>query len=162
LFRLLNSSDQHMQLREQMTRLAAGQTPIAVLPLTVEGQPYLAAIAYLSDIRWFTVALVDIASVYSSRQFAPLALLLAVSLLALATALILLLNRLVLNPLARLHQSAQAMAAGDYQQQATVTVANEIGDLTSVSTPDISNTWLMNVPAPFVRRMTNWPTPIGN
>jgi serine phosphatase RsbU (regulator of sigma subunit) len=29
-----------------------------------------------------------------------------------------------------LHQSAQALAAGDYQQQATVAVSNEIGDLT--------------------------------
>ncbi|MDQ5911573.1 MAG: hypothetical protein QG599_3671 [Pseudomonadota bacterium] len=130
LFRLLNLSDQPAQLRKQMARLAAGQAPFAVLPLTVEGQPYLAAIAYLDEVRWFTVVLVDIASVYSSWQFAPLALLLAFSLLALATALILLLNRLVLNPLARLHHSAQALATGDYQQQATVEVDNEIGDLT--------------------------------
>lgn len=130
LRRLLATPAEQAALGEALRRLRAGQSSVETLPLTVDGQPYLAAIAYLSDIRWFTVALVDIASVYSSRQFAPLALLLALSMLALAAAMTVLLNRLVLNPLARLHQSAQAMAAGDYQQQATVAARNEIGDLT--------------------------------
>lgn len=130
LYRLLATPAEQAALRERLRRLSAGQSSVERLALTVDGQPYLAAIAYLNDIRWFTVALVDIASVYSSRQFAPLALLLALSMLALAVAMTLLLNRLVLNPLARLHQSAQAIAAGDYQQQATVAAHNEIGDLT--------------------------------
>ena len=130
LDRLLATPAEQAALRERLERLSTGQSSVEALPLTVDGQPYLAAIAYLNDIRWFTVALVDIASVYNSRQFAPFGALLALSMLALAAAMTVLLNRLVLNPLARLHQSAQAMAAGNYQQQATVAVNNEIGDLT--------------------------------
>jgi sigma-B regulation protein RsbU (phosphoserine phosphatase) len=130
LYRLLATPAEQAALRERLERLSTGQSSVETLSLTVEDQPYLAAIAYLNDIRWFTVALVDIASVYGSRQFAPLALLLAFSLLALAATMIVLLNRLVLNPLARLHQSAQALAVGNYQQPATVAVDNEIGDLT--------------------------------
>jgi len=130
LYRFLASPKEQTALREQMERLRTGQIPVAALPLTVDGQPYLATVAYLNDIRWFAVALVDTADVYSVWRFAPFAVLLAFSLLALAAAVVMLLNRLVLNPLARLHHSAQAITAGDYGQLATIETHNEIGDLT--------------------------------
>lgn len=130
LYRLLDMPEEQMVLRARLEALRAGQMPVAVLPLTVEGKPYLAAVAYLNEIRWFAVALVDIADVYSAWRFAPFAVLLVIALLALAAAVTVLLNRLVLGPLARLHHSTQALAAGDYQQLATVEAHNEIGDLT--------------------------------
>lgn len=129
LYRLLATPAQQAALRARLERLSTGLSAVEVLPLTVEGQPFLAAVARIDKIGWFTVALVDIASVYSLWQFAPLALLLVLSMLILATVVTVLLNRLVLSPLARLHQSAQAMAAGDYRQQASVDVQNELGDL---------------------------------
>ncbi len=130
LYRLLASPGEQVRLRERLEQLGAGRAPVAALDLTVEGQPYLAAIAYLPDIQWFAVALVDIGHVYSLWRFAPLALLQVVSLLLLAAAMTVLLNRLVLGPLSRLHRSTQAIAAGDYGQLAAVDSGNEIGDLT--------------------------------
>lgn len=129
-YRLLASPQEQAALREQLDQVSAGQRPVAVLPLTVENQPYLVAIAYLPEIKWFVVTLIDTAHVYSVWRFMPFAALLAISLLALAIAVTVLLRRLVLNPLARLRQSTQAVAAGDYGQLATVDERNEIGDLT--------------------------------
>ncbi|MCB1771408.1 MAG: HAMP domain-containing protein, partial [Candidatus Competibacteraceae bacterium] len=131
LYRLLASPEERTLLSERLEQLRYNQLPVTVLRLTVEGQPYLAAIAYLTEIDWFVVALVDTAHVYSVWQFTPFAILLAFSLLALAVAITLLLNRWVLNPLARLHHSTQAVAAGDYRQLAIVDNHNEIGALTS-------------------------------
>jgi HAMP domain-containing protein len=129
-YRLLASPQEQAALRAQLEQVSTGQRPVAVLPLTVENQPYLAAIAYLPEIKWFVVTLVDTAHVYSVWRFMPFAALLAISLLTLAIAVTVLLRRLVLNPLARLRQSTQAVAAGDYGQLATVDGYNEIGDLT--------------------------------
>lgn len=131
LYRLLATSAEKDLLRSQLERLSAGQLPVAVTPLTVEGKPHLAAIAYLQEIQWFAVALVDIADIYRFGRFAPFAALLALSLLALALSVTVLLNRLVLNPLARLHRSTQAIAVGDYGQLAEVAANNEIGALTN-------------------------------
>ncbi len=130
LFRLLASPGEQTRLRERLEQLAAGRAPVTTLDLTVEGQPRLAAIAYLPDIQWFAVALVDINHVYSLWRFAPLALLQVASLLLLAIVMTVLLNRLVLGPLARLHRSTQAIAAGDYGQLAAVESSNEISGLT--------------------------------
>jgi hypothetical protein len=52
-YRLLASPQEQAALREQLDLVSAGQRPVAVLPLTVENQPYLAAIAYLPAIKWF-------------------------------------------------------------------------------------------------------------
>lgn len=129
-FRLLTTPTEIADLRAQSDLLATGRASAVVLPLTVEGQPYLAAMTYLDGIEWFVLALVETTRVYDPWQFVPFAGLLAISLLALAAAVTALLNRLVLNPLARLHRSAQAIAVGDYGQLATVAAHNEIGELT--------------------------------
>ena len=129
-YRLLATLAEQDVVRAQLERLSTGQLPVAVTPLTVEGKPHLAAIAYLQEIQWFAVALVDIADIYRFGRFAPFAALLALSLLALALSVTVLLNRLVLNPLARLHRSTQAIAVGDYGQLAEVAANNEIGALT--------------------------------
>ncbi len=129
-YRLLATSAEQDVVRAQLEQLSTSQLPVAVMPLTVEGKPHLAAIAYLQEIQWFAVALVDIADIYRFGRFAPFAALLALSLLALALSVTVLLNRLVLNPLARLHRSTQAIAVGDYGQLADVAAYNEIGALT--------------------------------
>ena len=129
-FRLLNGPPEQAALREQLTQVSTGQAPVAVLPLTVEDEPYLVAVAYLPEIQWFVITLVDTAHVYSVWRFMPFAALLAISLLVLAVAVTALLKRLVLNPLTRLRRSTQAVAAGDYGQPAMVETRNEIGELT--------------------------------
>ena len=129
--RLLVSPQEQAALRGQLDQLSRGQAPVTVLPLTVENQPVWVAMAYLPEIQWFVIALVDTAHVYSVWRFMPFAGLLALSLLALAAAVATLINRLVLNPLIRLRQSTQAVAAGDYGQLAMVEAHNEIGELTS-------------------------------
>ncbi len=131
-FRLVATPTEVADLRIQLDRLTAAYASAIVLPLTVEGKPYLAAVAYLEGIQWFVLVLVETTRVYEPWRFLPFAGLLVVSLLALAVAVTALLNRLVLNPLARLHDSAQAIVAGDYRQLATVVAHNEIGELTDV------------------------------
>ncbi|MCP5158446.1 MAG: SpoIIE family protein phosphatase [Gammaproteobacteria bacterium] len=130
LHRLLASPKEQTLLDERLEQLRYAQIPVAVLSLTVEGQPYLAAMVYLDEIRWFAIALVNTTDVYDIWRFAPFAALLVFSMLALAVAVTTLLNRMVLSPLARLHYFTRAVAAGDYGQLAHAETNNEIGDLT--------------------------------
>lgn len=129
-FQLLATPTQASDLKTRLESLATGRTLVIALPLTVEGQSYLAAAAYLEDIAWFVLVLVETSRVYDTWRYAPFAGLLASSLLVLAIAVTALLNRLVLDPLARLHRSTQAIIAGDYQPPTTATTHNEIGELT--------------------------------
>lgn len=73
---------------------------MVVLPLRVAGQSRLVALSHLDEINWFAAVLVEPAYVHSMSRFLQLAVLLALSLLVMALAVTVLLNRLVLGPLA--------------------------------------------------------------
>jgi serine phosphatase RsbU (regulator of sigma subunit) len=131
LFGLLGSDPDRTRLRARLAVLADGGSPLQVFPLTVEGRPVLAAATYMKEIDWFNLALVDPARVMGLRPFLPILGLLALG-MVLAVALIsLLLDRLVLRPLARLTGSSQQIARGQYAIQLPVDRDDELGRLTA-------------------------------
>jgi serine phosphatase RsbU (regulator of sigma subunit) len=131
LFGLLGSGADRARLREQMALLADGGAPMAVFPLTVEGRRVLAAATYMKEIDWFNLALVDPAKVMGLRPFLPILGFLALGMVLAVVLISLLLDRMVLRPLARLTGSSQQIARGQYGIQLPVDRDDEIGRLTA-------------------------------
>ena len=130
VFDLLDKPEDHRLLLQTMEKLAAKGSEVETFPLTVQGQRYLAAVAYMKDIRWYNLVLVDADEVIGSRNFLPILAISVASLLAIVVIIILLLNRLVLSPLSLLAASARRMAGGDFDIAVAARADDEIGELT--------------------------------
>ncbi|BDU74371.1 SpoIIE family protein phosphatase [Mesoterricola silvestris] len=130
LFQLVDGEAGRALLRARMDRLVKGESPLESFRISVEGRRYLAAALYIKEIDWVTITLVDPSQVMGLRSFLPILALLAVSLLVTIALVSWLLNRMVLEPLARLSGSSREIAAGNYGITLPVERDDEIGQLT--------------------------------
>lgn len=129
IFDLMGSERDKARLRDAVESLYAGRAEVETFHLTVENQPYIAAMSHLREIDWFNLVLVDAGQVVSNRDFLPILVITIVSMLALIVIVGFLLNRRVLSPLARLADSTNRIAVGDYKSQIPVQSNDEIGAL---------------------------------
>lgn len=99
----------------------------------MRGKDQLLAVSYIPELKWHVLTAVDLktAQVVDLAPLAPLAAALAALLLLAMTGFVYALNRLVLSPLLQLKQSAQAMAAGNYEVALPPVRADEIGELSA-------------------------------
>ncbi len=116
--------------REALGRVQQAPDQVLTLPLRVEGRPVLASLVAVPEIQWVSVVLVDPGQVVGWRSFLPFLAILVLGLLATIALVSLLLDRVVLAPLARLTGSARAMARGDYELELPEGRDDEIGQLT--------------------------------
>jgi HAMP domain-containing protein len=119
------------RIRAHLSGLSGGRSEVEVVPLTIEGKPCLVGIAYLPELKWYTMAVVDLSRVIDRRVFLPL---LAVAVLAVLAATLLLgwrIDHVVLRRLAPLARSARLLEHGDYSLRLAADRDDEIGDLTS-------------------------------
>ncbi|HUJ76423.1 MAG TPA: SpoIIE family protein phosphatase, partial [bacterium] len=130
VYDLLAGPGERARLSAAVTGLASGRQDVVSLPLTVEGRPYLAAVAWMPSIDWFNIVLVDTSRVLRISDFSPLAATILLSLLVLLAVVALLLGRLVLRPLSALAGASREIASGRYGAQLPVSRADEIGQLT--------------------------------
>jgi len=130
VFDLIDTPEDHQLVGRAMEKLAARESEVENFPLTVQGRKYLAAVAYMEEIRWYNLVLVDAEKVIGSRSFLPIAAISIASLFTIVVIIVLLLNRLVLTPLGVLAASARRMARGDYDIAVAARADDEIGELT--------------------------------
>jgi serine phosphatase RsbU (regulator of sigma subunit) len=131
LFQLLDSAAEREELRTRLERLARGGAPVETFELTVEGRRYLAAAAYMGDIDWVNLVLVDRSQVVGLRAFMPILAVLVLGLLATIALVSAMLNRMVVRPLEGLTTSSRRIAGGDYAIDLAVDREDEIGSLTA-------------------------------
>ncbi len=131
LYQLVDTDAGRTLLRERLGRLVKGDSALESFQLPVEGKRYLASALYIREIGWVTLTLVDPSQVMGMRSFLPILGLLALSLLVTIALVSWLLNRMVLEPLARLTRSGREIAAGNYGITLKVDRDDEIGKLTS-------------------------------
>lgn len=128
---LLPGATERAALDEALRRAADRPDEVAVLQTTLDGRGQLLAIAYIPELKWHVVTAVDLKAArvieagWAQAAVAGIALLLAVLLGAFGYAV----DRLVLRPLRRLHQSATAIAQGNYRVALPDAGRDEIGDL---------------------------------
>lgn len=130
LYQLVDREADRALLRERLARLVAGTSRQETFPITVEGRHYLASAVQVKEFDWVALTLVDRTKVIGARNFLPLLGLFAIGLLATLALVSSLLDRMILRPLARLSESSEAMAAGNYGIRIPVERGDEIGHLT--------------------------------
>jgi serine phosphatase RsbU (regulator of sigma subunit) len=99
---------------------------------TMNGRDQLFAVAYIPEIRWYSVVAVDLrtAHLFNERLLAVPILGVLTLLVTLLVAILLGVNRILLVPLLRLTDSARAMAEGDYAIDLPQAGRDELGELT--------------------------------
>lgn len=130
IFSLMQNGAAAEQLKTTLRELAEQRRQVAVFPLKLAGGNALAAAAYMPEIGWYNLVLVDVSHVLGSGTFYPIML---ISLLALALVVAVIgyqVHRLVLQPLRRLNDASHAVAAGTYDVVLPVRQRDEIGTLT--------------------------------
>lgn len=133
--RLLDKDVDREHLRAAMAELASdargasGDARVASRFVTVEGKRYLAGIAYLPEIDWYEITLLDLAVLMPVHSFASVLIIFASTLLVALLLFNYVLNRLVLNPVAALETAMLRVRDGDLTPVALPRGAGEIGRL---------------------------------
>lgn len=130
IFSLMRDGAAAEQLKISLRELAEKRQQVAVFPLELTGGRALAAAAYMPEIGWYNLVLVDVSHVLGSATFYPIML---ISLLSLALVVAVIgyqVHRLVLQPLKQLNDASHAVAAGTYDVALPVRQQDEIGVLT--------------------------------
>jgi serine phosphatase RsbU (regulator of sigma subunit) len=130
IYRLLSDPGKQGRLHSALELLTTGRSEVEAFPVSVGTKDYLLAVSSLQGIGWFNVVLVDVSRVISMQQFLPIVMVMALALLMAIVLIGLLLNRLVLAPLARLSTASREVAAGRYDITLPVTGKDELAALT--------------------------------
>lgn len=130
IYSLLNDTNGAEQLKNALETLSAGSRDVVAFPLEIKGKQVLAAVAFMRDINWYNVVLVDVSHVLHAGTFLPITLLSVLSLLIVIIVIIYQVNRMVLTPLTMLTGAAHEVAQGKYDVTLPVTRNDEIGTLT--------------------------------
>lgn len=117
------------RMRVSAALLKEGRSEVETLNVFFEGRQQLAALAFMPEIGLYVMILVDSGKAFDLSQFTPVLGLLGVLLVFVVALIILLLNRIVLEPLIRLTRQANAIAKGDYDIPLAVDRGDEIGQL---------------------------------
>jgi serine phosphatase RsbU (regulator of sigma subunit) len=128
---LLDSAQQRSALAQALTAAQADPTQAQSLWLDLQGKRQLLALAYIPELRWHLITAVDLTEAqimqpgWALAVIGVLVLLLLILLLAFGAAV----ERVVLRPLRALHQSATAIAEGNFQVGLPSPGRDELGDL---------------------------------
>lgn len=117
------------RLRVAVSLLKEQRSDVESLPLFFEGRTQLAALVYMPEIGWYVMILVDSEKAFDLSSFTPMLAALGALLVAVVAMILLLLNRIVLEPLINLTRQANAIANGDYNVPMSVERGDEIGQL---------------------------------
>lgn len=116
------------QLRGELQKLRE-KGGVSAIKLDIEGKSRLVAAAYIKELGWFDMVLVDTSLVVGGSRFAPLFLVGIALVLLMTIAVGVLLNRWVLSRLAQLMKSTLDIAGGHYGAVIEIDQHDEIGAL---------------------------------
>jgi serine phosphatase RsbU (regulator of sigma subunit) len=132
VFQLIKGKQDIDAMHQAMALTKKHEDQIPVFWANINGSRKLLAVASLPELHWFVVTAVDLkeARVLSAEIWLPLFATGGVLLLILIIILMAAVNRVLLKPLLRLTDSAQTVAAGNYDVQLPPAGGDELGQLT--------------------------------
>lgn len=128
---------QHIMMAQDYSRLEQAMAQVRAAPVevvsrfvTIDGTRYLAGVAYLPEIEWYEVTLMDLNRLLPLSRFNPILLAFGISLLVAVLAFHLALQKIVLDPLQALDQAMRRFRRGEYRgEPINVRASSEIGRL---------------------------------
>ncbi len=129
VFGLVDKESDRAALARIMDEVTTGDVLVRSRFMRVNGQEMLVGVGYLDRLGWFNVTLMNVDEIIDRRLFVPIALLLAVILVAAAALMTLLFDRSVLSRLARLETSVARVRSGEFGAAGKDASPDEIGRL---------------------------------
>jgi diguanylate cyclase (GGDEF)-like protein len=129
LDQLLDATSDQAALHKLMATVKAVPGTVATRVVHVGGQRNLAGVAYLSELGWFEITLLDLDALIPLHGFASLGTIFALALLVSLGVFNLVLNGMVLRPLAALEAAMRKVQQGDFGATALPRQDGEIGRL---------------------------------
>ena len=130
LFDRLDSDKHKQELRRQMDRLQQSPQEVAVMVLEMDQKEYLVGMAYIPEIGWYNVSLLQMGIWADAKIFLPAAGLLVLTMLLLLALSFMMIKGLILDRLAKLEVAVGQVAQGDYSFTSLDRQDDEIGRLT--------------------------------
>lgn len=128
--RLFSDDADKRAVQELMQQLVADPGEIKTRFVTIDDRRHLVGLAYIPEIDWYEVTLLDLNKVLPFSHFSGILLSFGLMLLASLIMLHLALNRFVLNPLTQLESGMDEIREGHYPQSLPQTPPNnEVGRL---------------------------------
>lgn len=129
LGRMLNEAD-HGRLLEAMTQVKGAPTQVTSRFVHIDGKRYLAGMAYLPEIDWYEITLMDLNQLLPLSRFNTILVVFSISLLLTLLIFQLVLGRWVLVPLSSLDRVIRAVRHGEYRgEPLDIPATGEIGRL---------------------------------
>lgn len=129
LFNLLAVPQDRVALQAAMTELQSAPEQVKTLFLTLDGHVQLVGLAYLPEMKWLNVTVMDLDKLIGDQIFTSLMLVLVLALFACLVIVTWILQKLVLQRLDPLDNAARQVAAGHYAVPLADKHNDEIGRL---------------------------------
>ena len=129
LFNLLSVPQDRVALQTAITELQAAPEQVKTLFLTLDGHVQLVGLAYLPEMHWLNVTVMDLDKLIGGQIFSSLILVLVLALFVCLLIVTWILQALVLKRLDPLDGAARQVAAGNYSARLTDKRNDEIGRL---------------------------------
>lgn len=110
---LFEQDDDRKSILAAMKDLEAQKKPVITAFVHVQGKRHLAGIAYLPEIDWYEITLIDLDVLLPISRFSGILIVYVITLLVALILFNLVLNRLVLNPLSQLDKAMTQVEAGE-------------------------------------------------
>lgn len=129
IFNLLDREDDRTELQAALDALHMVPTQVQTLYLTIRGERKLVGIAYMPDLQWFNITVMDIDTLLGKHTFTPMFMVLSAALLIALLAVAGVLQFFVLRRIAVLDSAARKVATGHYDVQLSNRENDELGRL---------------------------------
>lgn len=139
---LFERSSDKTAIQSAMKELEKLKAPVVTRFVEMNGRPYLAGVAYLEEIGWYEITLLDLNVVLPLASFSGILLVYRLTLLLALLLFNLVLGRLVLQPIAQLEQAIQKVQNGQFSPASLPSGAkDEIGRLMGLFKHMAINVW---------------------
>lgn len=120
------------RLKAVMKRVEKSHYTIETIPVTFNGHPHLLGVAYLPEIGWFDLTLMDTKGLFLVEDFFMIPVVVSALFMVVILAFGYLLNRCVIKPIVALNQATTKIEQGDFEFHENMECdgKDEIGEVT--------------------------------
>ena len=130
IFNLFDTDKDRTTVRDLLNRVQSGGTDADACEVHIAGRSLVFAAAYMREIEWFDITIVDPEKSLKYNNFIPLFIVFITTSIAVLIIITKTIHRNVINPILKLVGAANKLAGGDYEVNLPPPSEDEVGELT--------------------------------